>query len=52
MLNGVTIQNNGVTIPGGGMMGGHGMMSGSRVSVDVQLSNGQYLATAIRLLNG
>ena len=52
MLNGVTIQNNGVTIPGGGMMGGHGMMAGSRISVDVQLSNGQYLATAIRLLNG
>jgi hypothetical protein len=52
MLNGVTIQNNGVTFPGGGMMGGHGMMAGLRVSVDVQLSNGQYLATAIRLLNG
>ena len=52
MLNGVTIQNNGVTIPGGAMMGGQGMMAGSRISVDVQLSNGQYLATAIRLLNG
>jgi hypothetical protein len=52
MLNGVTIQNNGVTIQGGGMMGGLGMMAGSRISVDVQLSNGQYLATAIRLLNG
>ncbi len=52
MLNGVTIQNNGVTIPGGAMMGGYRMMAGSRISVDVQLSNGQYLATAIRLLNG
>ena len=51
-LNGVTIQYNGVTIPAGGMMGGRGMMAGSRISVDVQLSNGQYLATAIRLLNG
>lgn len=52
MLNGVTIQNNGLTIPGGAMMGGQGMMAGSRISVDVQVSNGQYLATAIRLLNG
>ena len=52
MLNGVTIQKNGVTIPAGGMMGGRSMMAGSRISVDVQLSNGQYLAVAIRLLNG
>jgi len=52
MLNGVRILNNGVTIPSGGIMGGHGMMAGSRVSVDVVLSGGQYLATAIRLLNG
>ena len=52
MLNGVTIQNNGVSIPAGAMMGGRGMMAGSRISVDVQLSNGEYLATAIRLLNG
>lgn len=51
MLNGVTIQTNGVIIPGGGMMGGRGMMAGSRVSVDVLLSDGQYLAIAIRLLN-
>ena len=52
MLNGLMIQTNGVTVQGGGMMGGHGMMAGSRVSVDVQYSGGQYLATAIRLLNG
>jgi len=52
MLNGVTVQSNGLTIPGGGMTGGSGMMSGSRVSVDVRLSGGQYVATAIRLLNG
>lgn len=61
MLNGVTIQNNGVTIQsngvpvqggGGGMMGGRGMMGGARVNVSVQLTGGQYLATAISLLDG
>ena len=54
MLNGVTIQNNGVSIPGGSMMGGGmmggGMMGGSRISVSVQLVGGQYMATAISLL--
>jgi hypothetical protein len=49
MLNGVTIQSNGVSIPSGGMMGG-GMMGGSRISVSVQLVGGQYMATAISLL--
>lgn len=52
MLNGLTIQLNGVPIQGGGMMGGRGMMSGGRVGVDVLYSNGQYMATALRLQNG
>lgn len=53
MLNGVTIQLNGVPIQsGGGMMGGHGMMSGTRVAVDVRYSAGQYLATAVRVRGG
>lgn len=37
---------------GGGMMGGRGMMGGSRVNVSVQLTGGQYLATAISLIGG
>jgi hypothetical protein len=49
MLNGVLIQINGVPIQGGGMMGARGMMSGSRVAVDVQLSGGQYTAISITL---
>ncbi|MFA7268230.1 MAG: DUF5666 domain-containing protein [Sterolibacterium sp.] len=53
MLNGLTIQRNGVPIQGGGgMMGGRSMMSGARVGVDVQYSAGQYKATAITLQNG
>lgn len=55
MLNGVTIQRNGVAIQGsgGGMMGGGGgMMGGVRANVSVQLVGGQYMATAIALLNG
>ena len=62
MLNGLLIQINGVQIQGGGLfgggmmgggpMGGGGMMSGSRVAVDMQFSGGQYLATAITVLNG
>ncbi|MFA7267715.1 MAG: DUF5666 domain-containing protein [Sterolibacterium sp.] len=51
MLNGVTIQRNGVAIPGGGMMGG-GMMGGSRVNVSVQLVGGHYMATSISLISG
>lgn len=50
MLNGLTIQLNGVPIQGtGNMMGGGRMMSGGRVGVDVQFSGGQYLATALSL---
>lgn len=53
MLNGLTIQLNGVPIQsGGGMMGGHGMMSGTRVGVDVRYSAGQYMATAVRVRGG
>ena len=51
MLNGLTIQSNGIPIQGGGMMGNR-MMSGTRVGVVVQYSGGQYSATAIKLLNG
>ncbi len=51
MLNGLTIQSNGVSVTGGsGMMGGRGMMSGSSVGVNVQYSAGQYTATSITLL--
>ncbi|OGT00121.1 MAG: hypothetical protein A3F73_13660 [Gallionellales bacterium RIFCSPLOWO2_12_FULL_59_22] len=50
MLNGVTIQNNGLTIPSGGL--GGGMMGGSRISVSVQLVGGQYIAIAINLMGG
>ncbi|MDD5174961.1 MAG: DUF5666 domain-containing protein [Sterolibacterium sp.] len=43
---------NGVTIQGGGMMGGgRSMMGGSRVNVSIQLVGGQYMATAIGLLD-
>jgi hypothetical protein len=52
MLNGVTIQRNGVVIPGGGMMGGNGMMGGSRVNASVQLVDGQYRAITISALGG
>jgi hypothetical protein len=52
MLNGILIQINGVPVQGVGMMGGRSMMSGMRVAVDVQLTNGQYMATAITLQNG
>ncbi|MCX7174740.1 MAG: DUF5666 domain-containing protein [Proteobacteria bacterium] len=53
MLNGLTIQLNGIQIPGGGgMMGGHGMMAGSRVGVDVLYSGGQYMATALNVQGG
>ncbi|MCX7170380.1 MAG: DUF5666 domain-containing protein [Proteobacteria bacterium] len=54
MLNGVTIQSNGVSVQGGGGMmgGGRGMMGGARVNVSVQLTGGQYLATAISLIGG
>jgi len=41
MMNGVTIQRNGMSLPAGGMMGG------SRVSVSVQMVGGQYVAIAI-----
>ena len=51
MLNGVTIQSNGIAILGAGMMGNR-MMSGMRVGVTVQFTGGQYSATAIWLLNG
>ena len=51
MLNGVTIQSNVLAIQGGGMMGKR-MMPGMRVGVTVQYTGGQYIATAIRLLNG
>lgn len=51
MLNGVTIQRNGVAIMGGGMMGNH-MASGMRIGVTVQNTGGQYSATAIKVLNG
>lgn len=49
-LNGVLIQINGVQIQGGGMMAGRNMMSGSTVAVDMQLTAGQYVATAITLV--
>jgi len=52
MLNGLTIQSNGVPVGGGGMMGGPGMMSGARIGVNVQYSGGQYTATTITVLNG
>jgi len=53
-LNGMTIQRNGVPIQGGGngMMGSSGMMGGSRLSVSVQFSGGQYVATAITVVGG
>lgn len=51
MLNGTLIQINGIAIQGGGMMGGRGMMSGSRVAVDMLFTNGQYMATSITLRN-
>lgn len=51
MLNGVLIQSNGIVVQRGGMMGGgRDMMSGSTVAVDLQVSGGQYMATAITLL--
>lgn len=50
-LNGVLIQINGVQIQSGSMMGGRTMMSGSTVAVDIKLSGGQYVATAITLLH-
>lgn len=50
MLNGVLIQVNSVPIQSGGMMGGARMMSGSTVAVDMLLTSGQYMATAITLL--
>ena len=49
MLNGLTIQRNGVAIQGGMMGSGRGMMGGSRINVSVQMTGGQYLATAISL---
>ncbi len=53
MLNGVTIQSNGVAITAvGGMMGGRGMLSGTRVGVNVQYAGGIYTATSITVLNG
>lgn len=51
MLNGLTIQRNGVTVTGGGMMGSLAMMSGARVGVNVKLVAGQYIALAINLMN-
>ncbi|TRZ58333.1 MAG: hypothetical protein D4S02_12355, partial [Rhodocyclaceae bacterium] len=53
-LNGMTIQRNGVPIQGSatGMMGSNGMMGGSRLNVSVQLTGGQYVATAITVLGG
>jgi len=42
MVNGVTIQRNGMSMPAG-------MKPGSRISLNVQLVGGQYLATAITL---
>jgi len=50
-LNGVVVQINGVQIQSGAMMGGRTMMSGSTVAVDVRLTGGQYVATAITLLH-
>lgn len=51
MLNGVLIHTNGVAVQRGGMMGGgRNMMSGSTVAVDLLVSGGQYVATAITLL--
>ena len=52
MLNGVLIQINGAPIHGVGMMAGRSMVSGMRVAVDAQFSNGQYMATAITPQNG
>lgn len=51
MLNGVLVQINGVQIQSGWMMGGRNMMSGSTVAVDMRLTGGQYVATAITLLH-
>lgn len=51
MLNGVTIQNGGNSLPGGAMMG-NGMMAGGRVAVEVKNLGGQLVATAIRLQGG
>lgn len=50
MLNGVLVQINGVQIQSGSMMGGRNMMSGSTVAVDMTLTGGQYVASAITLL--
>lgn len=52
MLNGVLIHTNGVAVQRGGMMGGgRNMMSGSTVAIDLLLTGGQYVATAITLLH-
>lgn len=46
MVNGITVYTNGVSVQGGGMMG---LRQGQRVRVDVVISDGKYLATAIRM---
>ncbi|TSA11432.1 MAG: hypothetical protein D4R79_09495 [Comamonadaceae bacterium] len=51
MLNGVLIQISGVQIQSGGMAGGSSMVSGSAVAVDMRLTGGQYVATAIALMH-
>lgn len=49
-LNGVVIQINGVQIQRSAMMGERNMMSGSKVAVDMLLTAGHYVATAIVLM--
>lgn len=49
-VNGVVIEINGVQIQPGAMMGGRNMMSGSKVAVDMLLTAGRYVATAIALV--
>ena len=46
MVNGITVQINGVPIQGAGMMG---LRQGQHVRVDVVSSGGKFLATAIRM---
>jgi len=46
MVNGITVQINGVSVQGAGMMG---LRQGQHVRVDVVSSGGKFLATAIRM---
>lgn len=50
MLNGVLIQTSNVPVQSGRAMGGRNMASGSTVAVEMLLTGGQYVATAITLL--